>query len=58
MKHIRSAVMMLALTLAAVICLSAAAFAGVYFPKSIKEIGDGAFEGVPLQKSFMIRSGT
>ena len=58
MKHMRSAALTLILTLAAVFCLSAAAFAGIFFPKSIKEIGEGAFEGVPLQKSFMIRSGT
>ena len=57
MKHARSAVMLLALTLAAVFCLSAAAFAGIYFKKGLREIGDEAFAGVPLQQNFMVESG-
>lgn len=57
MKHTRSAVMMLVLTLAAVFCLSAAAFAGIFTPWSVREIGDEAFMGVPMQKNYAVRSG-
>ena len=57
MKHTRSAVMMLVLTLAAVFCLSTAAFAGIFTPWSVREIGDEAFMGVPMQKNYAVRSG-
>ena len=57
MKHARKAVMLLAVMLA-FCCLSAPAWARVFFPKSIKEIGDEAFMGVPLQTNFLVKSGT
>ena len=57
MKHMRSAVIMLVLTLAAAFCLSAAAFAGIYFKSGLREIGEEAFAGVTLQKNFLVRSG-
>ena len=57
MKHARKAVALLAVMLA-FCCLSAPAWARVFFPKSIKEIGDEAFMGVPLQTNFLVKSGT
>lgn len=56
MKFARIFAMLLMMTLAA-LCLSASAMAAVYLPKGTKEIGDEAFMGVPLQKTFVIRSG-
>ena len=56
MKFARIFAMLLMMTLAA-LCLSASALAAVYLPKGTKEIGDEAFMGVPLQKTFVIRSG-
>ena len=56
MKIARVFTMLLLMTLAA-LCLSASAMAAVYLPKGTKEIGDEAFMGVPLQKTFVIRSG-
>ena len=56
MKVARVFTMLLLMTLAA-LCLSASALAAVYLPKGTREIGDEAFMGVPLQKTFVIRSG-
>ena len=56
MKHARKAFVLLAAILA-FCCVSASAWAAVYLPKSLKEIGDGAFEGITMQKNFVIRSG-
>ena len=57
MKHARKAIVLLAVLLT-FCCLSAPAWARVYFPKSLKEIGDEAFMGVPLPKYYAIPSGT
>ena len=57
MKHARKAVVLLAVMLT-FCCVSASAWARVFFPKSIKEIGDEAFMGVPLQTNFLVKSGT
>ena len=58
MKHLRRTAALLILTLLASFCLNAAAMAEIYFPRAIKEIGDEAFAGVPLQKTFVVPSGT
>ena len=55
MKIARVFTMLMIMTLAA-LCLSAAAFAAFYLPKGVKEIGDEAFMGVPMPKSFPIPS--
>ena len=57
MKHICRAAILTILLLITVFCLSAPAWARVFFPASTKEIGDEAFVGVPLQTNFMVRSG-
>ena len=58
MKQLRTSAVLLILTLLAAFCLSAAAMADLYFPKALREIGDGAFEGVSMQKTFVVPSGT
>lgn len=50
MKHICRAAILTILLLITVFCLSAPAWANVWTPKSLKEIGDEAFMGVPMQK--------
>lgn len=57
MKHVHRAAMLIILVLVMTFCLSVPAWANVWTPKSLKEIGDEAFMGVPLQTNFMVRSG-
>ncbi len=57
MKHIHRAAILTILLLIAVFCLSAPAWANVWTPKSLKEIGDEAFMGVPMQKNYAVRTG-
>ena len=57
MKHIHRAAMLAILVLVMTFCLSASVWANVWTPKSLKEIGDEAFMGVPMQKNYAVRTG-